>query len=91
MVWGCISTSGVGELVFIDGIVDKSKYLEILKQNLIKSATDMNIRGTFKFYQDNDPKHKSRIVQEYLLYNYPKVLHPLPQSPDLNPIENLWE
>jgi len=25
------------------------------------------------------------------LYNCPKVLHPPPQSPDLNPIENLWD
>jgi len=50
----------------------------------------MNVRDNFKFYQDNDPKHKSRIVQEYLLYNCPKVLHPPSQSPDLNPTENLW-
>ena len=49
----------------------------------------MNIRSSFEFYQDNDPKHKSRIVQEYLLY-CPKVLHSSPQSSDLNPIENLW-
>lgn len=91
MVWGCISAAGMGELVFIDGIVDKNKYLNILKQNLHKSAINMNIRNSFKFYQDNDPKHKSRIVQEYLLYNCPKVLHPPPQSPDLNPIENLWD
>lgn len=90
-VWGCISTSGVGELVFIEDILDKNKYLDLLKQNLIKSATKMNIANHFKFYQDNDPKHKARIVQEWLLYNCPKVLHPPPQSPDLNPIENLWD
>ncbi|EGI65925.1 Transposable element Tcb2 transposase, partial [Acromyrmex echinatior] len=70
--------------------LDKNKYLSILKDNLIKSTNNMNIRGSFKFYQDNDPKHKSRILQEYLLYNCPKVLHSSPQSPDLNPIENLW-
>jgi len=29
-------------------------------------------------------------VQEYLLYNYSKILHPPLQSPDLNPVENLW-
>jgi len=61
MIWGCISSKGVGELVFIDGILDKNKYLSILKDNLIKSA-NMNIRGSFKFYQDNDLKHKSQIV-----------------------------
>jgi len=51
MVWGCISSKGVDELVFIDGILDKNKYLSILKDNLIKSANNMNIRGSFKFYQ----------------------------------------
>jgi len=90
IVWDCISSKGVGELIFIDGILDKNKYLSILKDNLIKSANNMNVRDSFKFYQDNDPKHnKSRIVQEYLLYNCPKILH-LPLESDLNPIENLW-
>lgn len=88
LVWGCISTAGVGNLVFIE---DKSKYLKLLKENLIQSAVYMGIERTFKFYQDNDPKHKARIVQKFLLYNCPKVLHPPPQSPDLNPIENLWD
>ena len=79
----------MSELVFIGGILNKNKYLSILK-DLIKSANNMNIRSSFKFYQDNDPKYKSRIVQEYLLYNCPKVLHLPLQSLDLNPIENLW-
>jgi len=60
MIWGCISSKGVCELVFI-GILDKNKYLSILKDNLIKSANNMNIRDSFKFYQDNDLKYKSRI------------------------------
>lgn len=69
LVWGCISSRGVGELDFIDGIMDKNKYLDILNQNLKKSVTAMDIEETFKFYQDNDLKHRARIVQEYLLYN----------------------
>lgn len=91
MVWGCISSKGVGKLVFIDGIVDKYKYLDILNNNLLQSAHQMGIKNSFKFYQDNDPKHQSRLVQEFLLYKCPKILHPPPQSPDLNPIENLWD
>jgi hypothetical protein len=51
----------------------------------------MGIMENFKLYQDNDPKHKARIVQEFLLYNCPSVLQPHPQSPDLNPIEYVWE
>lgn len=34
MVWGCISTVGIGKLIFIDDILDKNKYLNILKENL---------------------------------------------------------
>ena len=47
MIWGCLSSKGVGELVFIDGILVKNKYLSILKDNLIKSANNLNIRGSF--------------------------------------------
>ncbi|CAK9813888.1 Transposable element Tc1 transposase [Anthophora plagiata] len=91
MVWACISAHGVGELVFIDDILDKNRYLQILQNNLKKSADNMGLQNGIKFYQDNDPKHKSRIVQEFLLYTCKNILHPPPQSPDLNPIENLWD
>lgn len=91
MVWGCISAKGVGNLVFIDGIMNKESYLNILKENLRQSAERMGILQTFKFYQDNDPKHKAHIVREWLPYNCPKVIQTPPQSPDLNPIENLWD
>ena len=90
MVWGCVSSKGVGKLVFIDGIMDKNVYLNILKQNLRQSAENMDIINSFKFYQDNDPKHSAGIVREWLLYNCPKVIKTPPQSPDLNPIENIW-
>jgi hypothetical protein len=89
MVWVCTSSKGVEKLVFINGIMNKNMYLDILKQNFKKSLTAMDIENLFKFYHYNDPKHKARIVQEYLLYKCPRVLYPQPQSPDLNPIENL--
>jgi len=44
MVWNCILSKGVDELVFIDGILDKNKYLNILKDNLIKRTNNMNMR-----------------------------------------------
>ncbi|GFX14179.1 transposable element Tcb1 transposase [Trichonephila clavipes] len=81
---------GVGELVFIDGIMDKMVYLEILKNNLQKSAVHVGLRSNFIFQQDNDPKHTAKIVKLYLLYYCKKELHTPPQSPDLNVIENLW-
>lgn len=91
MVWGCFSAAGTGNLVFIDGIMNKSSYLDILKANLKASAEKLGIGQNFKFYQDNDPKHTAHVVREWLLYNCPKVMKTPPQSPDMNPIENLWQ
>ncbi|CAK9806815.1 Transposable element Tcb2 transposase [Anthophora quadrimaculata] len=90
MVWGCISYHGVGKLQMIEATMDKVMYMDILKKNLKQSAEVMGISEVFHFYQDNDPKHKSRLVQEWLLYNCPKIMQTPPQSPDLNPIEMVW-
>ncbi|KAH8288665.1 hypothetical protein KR054_007468, partial [Drosophila jambulina] len=58
LVWGCMSARGVGNLIFIDGIMNAEMYLNILKENLHSSATKMGLeRDNFIFQQDNDPKH----------------------------------
>jgi len=90
MIWGCMTAGGTGNLVFIDGIMDKYKYLDILKQNLKESARKLDIYEDFYFQQDNDPKHTAGIVKEWIIYNIPHTLATLPQSPDINPIEHLW-
>lgn len=90
MVWGCMSAAGTGELAFIEGNMDQNMYLDILKNNLKKSAEKLGIIENFSFYQDNDPKHKALKVRNWLLYNCPHVIETPAQSPDLNVIENLW-
>ncbi len=51
----------------------------------------MGLGHHFKCWQDNDPKYKSRLCHEWLLYRVPHSITPPVQSPDLNPIENLWD
>lgn len=43
------------------------------------------------FQQDNDPKHKARIVTDFLAQNRISLLKTPAQSPDLNLIENFWD
>ncbi|GFX23802.1 transposable element Tcb1 transposase [Trichonephila clavipes] len=67
MVWGCMAVSGVGKLVFIDGIMHKMVYLTILQNNLKESADKLGLGSNFIFQQDNDPKHTAfvRAVQKH--------------------------
>lgn len=91
MVWGAFSASGPGNLTFIESTMDRFIYLDILKTHLKASAVKLGHGSDFQFVQDNDPKHASKIIKEWLLYNVKSTLPHPPQSPDLNSIENLWD
>ena len=43
-----------------------------------------------RFMQDNDPKHTSNMGKDFLDNNNITWWKTPPESPDLNPIENLW-
>lgn len=90
MVWGCFSSLGVGNLVFIDGIMHKEDYLKILEENLLESVQHLGLETDFKFQHDRDPKHTAKIITHWLNQSGVNVLKWIGQSPDMNPIENLW-
>lgn len=86
-----MSASGVGILVFIDGIIDQYIYLDILRNNLKSSVSmdKLSLGSSFIFQQDNDPKHTAKRVKVWLIHNVLKQLHTTRQSNDMNSIEHL--
>ena len=92
MFWGCMTAKGIGYACRIDGNMDAQLYTDILDDYLLQTIKYYKLdRDKIIFQQDNDPKHTSKLAHKWFDENGIEVLEWLPQSPDLSPIEHLFE
>ena len=90
-LWAGISKRGSTGICIFDGIMDKIHvlYMDIFNQTLVSFILSLYPDG-HRFMADNDPKHTSNAATEFLEEKGVFWWHIPAESPDLNPIENLW-
>ena len=90
LVWGGISKHGATPLLIFNGIMDSIFYQEyILRQQFLPFA-NLIYPGCHRLYQYNDPKHTSKSTQKFMEQKGINWWRSPAESPDINPIENVW-
>lgn len=90
--YGAFCSKGFGTLTIFSDILDAQKMKTLYRSTLLPTAKKFygNANNKWLLYEDNDPKHKSRLCNQWKQENGIPVMNCPPQSPDCNPIENVW-
>jgi len=88
MFWGCLSKFAYGPLKVCQGTINGAQYLKLLKEVVVPEFRAAPFAAIYQ--QDNAPAHKKREVMAFLNAQEFETLAWPPQSPDLSPIEWIW-
>ena len=93
LIWACFCHDKLGPCIVVDSRMNSTVYInDILKpfhrkfySNLVRKIPNLVLM------QDNAPCHTSGQTRKWLTQKKIKLLTWPPQSPDMNPIESLWD
>ncbi len=92
MVWGGISEGGKTELVIVivrGGLTGERYVVDILKPQVL--PYEAAVGDEFILMDDNATPHRSRVDRDFLEEKVIEQIEWSSKSPDMNPIEPLWD
>ena len=92
MVWGCISHDCKLDLVTIQGNITGDQYIrDVLQPDVVPHFDNHPLDTRPVYMDDNNRPHRSRAVTAYLQSEAVTSISWPTMSPDLNPIEYIWD